>query len=886
MTMEARLRLLAQIRAALFSLFQRGRASAQLDDELRFHLERQISENIAAGMTPGEARSAALRTFGNPALLRDRARATWNWNSLESLLRDLRYVFRALRRTPGFTAVAIAVMALGICANVALFTIVRGVILKPLPFQDPERLVMLYETRMHKGDAPVYNVVAGGIYAEWKRQNHTFSNMALASSSLVGLSGSAGHLPEKLRSGEFSWDLLPTLGVQPAIGRNFTQSEDNPSSDGKVLLSWSLWQRRFGGDRGILNQTVYIDSRPFTVIGVMPAWFDFPNSATQLWIPVSHERPEEQMTAFSNHMFRVIGRLRPGITQAEAVADLSLISLRIHNANLSDPFIFMAANSRPLLDHMVGKMKQPLLILLGATACVLLIACLNVANLLVARAAARQKDLAIRTALGGGRARLIRERLMESLLLSIFGGAIGIALSKAALEWLIHTRPDLNRVESIRFDGVVAAFTIGVIALCALISGLIAAFSTRSKNNLNMLQESSRALSSGRAKASLRRVLLAVEVSLTVVLLIGAGLLLKSYERLRSTDMGCLTSNVLTLHTGLPDARYGPPARVNFFDTFLNRVRALPGITAAGFVDGVPGQGYLGDNTFNIVEHPPLPQGKGQFALDRTADPGYFEAIGIPLLRGRIFNPSLRLNDADEIVVDQLFVNTFLPGEEPIGKHIQANNKKYVIVGVVGATRFEIGENPLPTIYYSLKAGNQPFGTIVIRSNQDVGQFALPIQRMVSEMDPDLVVSDILTMEQLLGKSVLDASFNATLLFAFATLSLILAAAGLFGVLSYIASQRTNEIGIRIALGAQREQVLRLMLMDGMWPAVVGLAVGLLISAGAVRLLQSMLYQTQALDPAVFVAVAITLLAVAAVACMLPAWRASRLDPVQALRTE
>jgi putative ABC transport system permease protein len=871
---------------ALLSLFRRGRASTRLDDELRFHLDRQIAENLAAGLSPQEARHAALRAFGNPALLRDQARSTWSWNGLESLLRDLRHSFRALRRTPAFTSVAIAVMALGICANVALFTIVRGVILKPLPFQDPGNLVMLYEAKMHSEDAPGFNVVAGGIYSEWKKQNHTFTSMALAIDSRVALSGSAGHLPEKLNSAEFSWDLLPTLGVQPVFGRNFTQSEDSPSSDGKILLSWSLWQRRFGADPGILNRTVYIDSRPFTVIGVMPAWFDFPNPSVQLWLPVSHERPEEQMTALSNHMFRVIGRLKAGVTQAQAVADLSLISLRIHNANLSDSFIFTAANSRPLLDHIVGNMRQPLFILLGATACVLMIACLNVANLLVARAAARQKDLAIRTALGGGWMRLMRERLMESLLLSLFGGAIGIALSKVALVWLVHTRQDLTRIENIHFDGVVATFTVAVIALCALISGLIAAFSARSKTNLNMLQESSRALSSGRAKASLRRILLSLEVSLTVVLLIGAGLLLKSYQRLRSTDMGCLTKNVLTLHTGLPDARYGPAARVNFFDTFLDRVRALPGIVAAGFVDGVPGQGYLGDNTFSIVEHPPLSQGKGLFALDRTADPGYFEAIGIPILRGRIFNPSLRLNDADEIAVDQLFVNTFLPGEEPIGKHIQTEKKRYVIVGVVGTTRFEIGENPLPMIYYSLKGGNRPFGTIVIRSNQDTEQFALPIQRIVSAMDPDLVVSDVLTMDQLLGKSTLDASFDATLLLAFAALSLILAAAGLFGVLSYIAAQRTSEIGIRIALGAQREQVLRLMLVDGMWPAVLGLAVGLFISTGAVRLLRSMLYQTPALDPAVFAAVAVTLLLVAVIACLIPAWRASRLDPVQALRTE
>ena len=881
------MRLFSQIQIALRSLFRRGRASARLDDELNYHLERQIAENRTAGMSADEAHAAALRTFGNPALLRDKTRATWSWNRLESLMRDLRFGVRALQRTPGFTAVAIFVMALGIGANVALFTVVRGVILKPLPFKDPGRLVMLYESKFQGTDTASYNVVAGGVYSEWKKQNRTFSDLALVRDSRVALSGSGGQLSEKLNCAEFSWDLLPTLGVQPALGRNFVESEDSPSANGTVLLSWNLWKRRFGGDPAIINQSVFIDARPFTVIGVMPAWFEFPDPSAQLWLPVAHERPEKHMTAISNHMFGVVGRLKPGVTETQAVSDLSLISLRIHNANLSDPFVFQAANSRPLIEHMVGDMKRPLYILLGATACVLLIACLNVANLLVARAAARQKDLAIRTALGGGWLRLMRERLIETLLLSAFGGVAGIGLAKAALLWLVYARKDTSRVEDIHFDAVVAAFAIALIALCALVSGLISAFSTKQQTLPNILHESSRALSGGRAKASLRRILLALEVSLTVVLLIGAGLLLKSYERLRSTDLGCLTQNILTFHIGLPDARYAtPPERANFFDAMLNRVRALPGIAAAGIAEVVPGQGYWGDTGFNIVEHPPLPQGTGIFALNRAADPSYFETIGIPIVRGRSFNPALRLKQADEIIVDQLFVHNFLPGEEPIGKHVRTNNRDYVIVGVVGSTRFEVGEDPKPTKYFSLESGEFPVVTLVIRSNQNVEQFALPVQRIVSEMDSDLPVSDVLTMNQLLGKSTLDASFNATLLIVFATLSLLLAAAGLFGVLSYIVAQRTSEIGIRIALGAQREEVLRLMLLDGMWPALFGLAAGLAVSAGAARLLRTMLYETRPLDPLVFVAVAAMLLSVALIACWLPARRASRLDPVQALRTE
>jgi predicted permease len=881
------LRLLARIRMTILSLFRRSAASAHLDDELQFHLDRQIAENLATGMSPDEARYAALRIFGNPALLRDETRSTWSWDWLESLLRDLRFAFRALRRTPGFTAIAVVVMALGIGANVALFTVVRNVILKPLPFQNPNRLLMLYEDSVRTPGVPDYNVVAGGIYQEWKKQNHTFSDLALVGNTHVNLSGSSGQLPEKLAGAQFSWDLLPTLGVKPALGRNFVESEDSPAANGTVLLSWGLWKRRFGGNPDILNQSIFIDAAPYTVIGVMPAWFDFPRPEVQLWLPVSHERPLKTMTTIDNHTFEVVGRLKPGISEAQAEADLSLISLHLHNANLNNPFVFKAANSRPLLEHMVGPIKPALFVLLAATTCVLLIACLNVANLLVARAAARRKDLAIRSALGGERLRLTRERLIESLLLSSIGGALGILLAYAALQWLVQTRRDISRVENIHIDAVVAAFTAVIIVLCALFSGSISAISATDKTMLSTLHESSRSLSGGHAKTSLRRVLLCIQVGLTVVLLTAAGLLLKSYERLRSTDMGCTTQNVLTLRTGLPDARYKTPAeRANFFDALLERIRNVPGITAAGLVECVPGQGYWGDTSFRIVEHPPLPQGTGIFALNRTADAGYFSAMGIPILRGRTFNPSLRLKLANEIIVDQTFVNKFMPGEDPIGKHIHTNDKDFVIVGVVGATRFQIGEDPKPIKYFSLESGEAPVVTIVIRSNQDVAQFALPVQRIVSDMDRDLAVSDILTMDQLLGKSTLDSSFNAILLAALAVLSLILAAVGLFGVLSYIVAQRTSEIGIRIALGAQREQVLRLMLFDGMWPAIIGLALGLATAVGASRLLRSMLYETRPLDYTVFGAVAATLLLVAVLACLLPAWRASRLDPMQALRTE
>lgn len=863
--------------------------NADLERELRSDLELEEEEQREGGISEEEAHYAALRAFGNPTLIREQTLAVWSWNWLESLARDLRFSLRTLRRTPGFTVIAILVMALGIGANVALFTVVRGVLLKPLPFHDPDRLVMLYEAGLHENEDETTgsNVVSGGMYAEWKNQNRSYSSLALAKGIRVGLSGSGGQLPEKLKSALFSWNVLRTLGVQPALGRDFTQADDNPGANGTVLLSWGLWKRRFGGDAAILNRTIFLDAQPYTVIGVMPAWFDFPDSSTQLWTPVYHDEPVDRMASFSNHQFRVVGRLKPGVSASQAVADLSIISLRIHNEHLNDPFVFRSARSRPLLEHLVGEIKKPLYVLLEATCCLLLIACLNVANLLVARAAARRKELAIRTALGGSWLRLIGERLMECLLLSASGGALGLLLAFAALQWLTQTRYDMSRVESIHFDGVVAAFTVGVVVICALFSGLIAAFSTSDKRILGALHEASRSVSGGNVRAGLRKVLLTLEVGLTVILLIGAGLLLKSYERLRSADMGCLTQDVITMHLGIPDARYATPAqRANFYDTLLDRVRALPGVDAAGFATVVPGQGSQNDWSFSIVEHPPLPQGSGLFALNRWADPRYFNAMGIPILRGRTFDAGKHLDAANEVIISQSFAGQYFPGEDPLDRHIRVRGKDFVIVGIVGDTRYAIGEAPRPVQYYPLAAGVETVGTLVIRSNHNLEQFALPVQRIVSEMDHDLPVSDVLTMNQLLGKSTLDQSFNTALLVAFATLSLVLAAVGLFGVMSYIAAQRTTEIGIRVALGAKREQVMRKMLLDGMRPAVFGLVVGLAASLEAGQLMRDLLYEVKPLDLAVYAAVVASLLAVAAVACVVPAWRASRVDPMQALRAE
>lgn len=879
------MRLAARIWMRIKMLFGRGKADARLDAELRDHLDRQIAENVAAGMSADEARYAALREFGNPALVREQARATWSWNWLEGLLRDVRYGARTLARAPGFAAIAIVVMALGIGANVAMFTVIRSVLLKPLPFADPDRLMMLYESGV--GDDAPYINVSGGAYAEWLRQNRSFSDLALLGASEFNLAADGGDLPEHLRGVSCTWNLLRTLGVKPALGRDFTPGDDQPAANGTVLLSWRLWERRFGGDRSIVNRTIRLNSRTYTVIGVLPAWFAYPDASTELWTPVYHDKPAQWMNSLGNHPFQVVGRLRPGVSPGAGIADLRIIQKRLHNQHLDNAFGGKSADIRPLLDSMVGDFKRPLYVLLGATGCVLLIACLNVANLLVARASARRKDAAIRMALGGGWARLLRERLTESLLLASGGGAAGLLIAWFAVAWVVRIRGDISRVEAVRMDGVVAAFAVGLVVLCAAFAGLIAAFSTRESLLSIHLQDATRGAGSGRGRARMRLALLTAEVGLTVVLLICAGLLLKSYMRLRSSDMGCATHNALTMRLDLFGARYRQPAQlVNFYQELLQRVRALPGVEAAGFAQAIPGQGYYTDDGFAIVEHPPLPKDQAQFAMNRWADPGFFAAMRIPMLRGHTFDEIRILNGADQAVINAAFARQYFPNEDPLGKHMVLGGRTYEVVGIVGDTRPSLAEDMQPIQYYPLFTGMQNNGTLVIRSSHDVDQLALPVQKIVQSMDRDLPVSDVLTMDQLLGKSTMDASFDATLLGVFASLSLLLAGVGLFGVLQYIVAQRTGEIGIRIALGARREQVLRKMLLDGLRPALVGLALGLVASVAATRGIQAMLYGTQALDGWVFAEVSAALLAVSAIACLVPAWRASRIDPMQALRTE
>jgi predicted permease len=882
------MRFLEKVRMRLQMLLHRGRESDRLDAELEFHLEQQIAENRSAGMSPLEARQAALRCFGNPVVLREQARESWSWNGLDALARDIRIATRTLLRSPGFALTAILIMALGIGANVALFTLVRSVLLRPLPFAEPGQLVGIFEAQSDGTDQD--NIVAGGCFGVWQDQARSFTNLAITQEIDYNLAGAGNQLPEVVDAQAASWNLFPLLGVQPAVGRLFTAADDQPGANATAVLTWGLWKRRFGGDPSVVGRSILIDAKSYTVVGILPAWFAWPDSKVELWTPLYHEKSPALMRMFDAHSFDVVGRLRPGVTMQQASAELNALQREIRREHPDGP-VNDAVNLRSLVDAETYDIKTSLYVLLGATGCLLLIACLNIANLLVARSASRSREAAIRMALGGSRLRLIREQIVESTILAAAGGLLGLLLASGILRWLISTRDDIPRADAIHMDGVVILFALVAILGCGLLAGLIPALTSRDARVLAALQESSRSHSGGRGRARLRQVLLVLEVGLTVVLLIGAGLLLRSYRELRSANLGFAQRNVLTMEVNLPKNSY-PTAdrRLGFAEQLLSKVRTLPGVEAAGLTTIIPGAGRRRDDVFIISEHPPLPRGQTLDALTRFVDPGYFSAMQIPLLEGRSLDPGERLDHAQVVVVNQELVREYFPNEDPIGRHIQTQmvfgNALLRIVGVVGSTRDEISHDPYPVIYYPLLSGDQRGMTLVMRSRRDTAGIALSAQKAIASLDPQLPVRKVLTMEQVLGESTLDARFDATLLFAFAVLSLLLAMVGLFGVLSFMVAQRTTEIGVRIALGASRERIMQQMLRDGLRPAVYGLVLGLVASAGVTRLIASLLFGTKPFDPAVFVLVPGILLLVAGLACALPAWQASRLDPMQALRTE
>lgn len=887
-------RWLNQAAIRLRMLFRRGHAQNQLAQEFQFHLDQQIRENIASGMSRKAAREAALRSFGNPTLLREQTRSTWPWTGVELLLGDLRHSLRALLRTPGFTAIAVGVMALGIGANVAIFAVVHSVLLNPLPYAEPQRLVALYSYFTGEKNTNLHMPIDAGSFYVWQQSASNMAEMALISPFQgYNVSAEGGQLPEKIDAAWVSANFFHTLGVQPILGRTFSASDDRPDAEASAILSYSFWKRRYSGDPNIIGRKIWLDARPCTIIGVMPESMvflgPFSSGKIQVWTPVNHEAPPSLMKTFEDHEFIGVARLAPHVSLAQLIEHLNAVQAHI-KAEHPGPAIRSRTSGLSLLDDAVQNYKTPLYVLFAATGCILLIACLNIASLLVARIASRRKELAVRTALGGGRVRLIRERVLESLLLSTGGGLAGFAFASAALRWLQHARPDMRRIEDVHLDGTIVAFTAAAVAVCALFSGLVSALSIDSRKLLTALQESSRSQSGGRTRAGLRRTLLALEVGLTVVLLVGAGLLLKSYDHLRSVNIGIPTDNILTMGISLPEARYKTDAEhTSFFERLLERIRAVPGVESAALTTRAPGQGWGGDFLVSVPEHPPLAKGAGIDLMLRGVDPGYFAAVHLPILRGRTFASDERLTNDHVMLLSQLAVKACFPnGEDPIGKHIRIDyiDKTFEVIGIVADTRYSLANPASRTMYLPILGTGFGGATILVHSTRDVNALAMPIEKVIAQMDRDLPVSGVMTLQESLDKSTLDSQFDSLLVLGFAVIALILAAAGLYGVLAYLVTQRTSEIGIRIALGAQRDEVLRLVLFDGIRPALVGLMLGLAASAGLTRLIRSMLYGASPFDPIVIAATTGCLMLTAVAACLVPAWRASHVDPIQALRSE
>ncbi len=877
--------------------FRRRRSDTELQDEIEAYLAEESADNEARGMSPDEARRQARLKFGNAQKVRE---SLWMQNTpqrLTAMARDVKYAFRTLSRTPGFTIIAVAVMALCIGAATSLFTIVRSVLLRPLPFRDPDQLVMVYDHHRGSGENPDsrYTPVAAADFYDWCSMTHGFEEMAVITYGGYSLTGERGELPESVNAAAASWNLFSLLGVQPAFGRTFTELEDQHGST-VVMLTWKVFQRRFAGDARIVGRQIHLNGSPFTVVGVLPSWFNYPNASIQLWVPYQAFATPELLKHHDWHQSQVIARLRRHVSLASALEQVRAVQYQLHlqypNEPVSDDVI-----PRLLNEDLAGNVKKPLNLMLSAVGCMLLIGCLNISNLLVARGAARQKEVAIRSALGAQRAILIREQLTESMLICAAGGLGGIFLSVLATRSLAHAWKDLPTAQGVYIDGAVIAFACVLMFAATLIAGLLPALSSTGKTMLNALQTSPRTGASSVSRTALRKSLLTTEIAITVVLLIAAGLLLKSFLRLRSADMGCVTRNMLTLFYGLPGNQYDTPEKVNAFnETLLERVRAIPGVRAVALGNTLPGAGFWGDMVFTVKEHPPLKPGEDMpDALVRWADPGYFTALGIPLVTGRFFTNDERGPRSYKVIVSRQLVLQYFPGENPIGKHLHVtahfhpgmpNDVDYEIVGEVGDTLYQVGKESKGTMYFPILEGDQNGVMLAVRTASDPLQFSVPVQMQIAALDPELPVSNVLTMDQMIGDSLVDTSLTASLVLAFAILSLLLASVGLYGVLSYLSAQRTTELGIRMALGAERDQLLRLMLVEGLRPALFGLGLGLVVSVAVTRIFQSMLFATTPLDPVVLFGVIATLLAVAVLACLVPAWRASRLDPIQALRTD
>jgi putative ABC transport system permease protein len=871
------------------------RAKRDFDDEIRAHIELLTERYVCQGMMQDEAASAARRQFGNVTLLQEANREMRGIRFIETFLQDLLYGLRMLRRNPGFTFIAVLTLALGIGANTAIFSVVNAVLLRSLPYRDPDRLVRVsyYRERLATDTA------LGAEFLEWRDQAKAFEQIAAYRFETAVLSGDGE--PERLTSARISADLFATLGVAPAFGRAFTSAEEIAGGTPVVILSNGLWRRRFGGDPQVIGRAITLNGQSRTVIGIMPDGFRF-SEDTELWLPLAFD-VTEQLNRKQVSNVRVIARLKTGVTPEAARADLSVMLERQRQAfpQIYSRYGDLQVRVIELSESLVGNVRLALLVLLGAVFFVLLIACANVANLLLARSAARQKEMAIRAAVGAGRLRLVRQLLTESLLLSLLGGAAGLLAAKWGVKLLVAMSPDwIARIEESRVDGRVLGFTCVAVVLTGLLAGIFPALQA-SKADVNEALKAQSTIGGARSgRGGLQRALPALmitELALALVLLVGAGLMIKSFLRLLDVPKGFNPDGVLTLGLSPNSAKYPPrsPQRNAYYREALARVQTLPGIQSASMASLTPLEGLNEIMWFQIEGRSPFEQGREPTANVNLISPEYFQAMGIELRAGRQFTTQDGAGVPKVIIINETFARRFFPDENPVGHRLVMDATPFTILGVVGDTRhFSLDQEVRLEVYRPFLQHSAAVMSLAVRvapgQNNPAGLsgLAAAIRNQVRSIEPNEPVSQVVALNERLSNSraVTGRRFQMLLFGVFAAAALVIATVGIYGVISYAVSQRTHEIGIRMALGAQTSDVLRMVIWRGVSLALVGVALGLAAALALTRVMKNLLFEVSVTDPATFVLIALLLVGVALVASYIPARRATRVDPLQALRHE
>jgi predicted permease len=883
--------MLSRLMAALRTLLRRSQAEHELDEELRYHLEQQIEQNIRLGMNPEEARYTALKAFGGVEQAKERSRDARGVRWIEDLWQDLRYGARMLAKNPGFTLIAVLTLAMGIGANTAIFSLVNAVLLRQLPFPQPKRIMTIWEEAPSEGVAK--QRVAPGNYSDLKAQQTVFARMSALSDSEMNLTGEGE--PEKLEGfAVLDEEALDILGVKPALGRVFLPGEYVRGANKVLLISHGFWRQRFGAAADVIGEELTLNDEKFTVIGVLPADFQFLNPNASFLAPAGFS---PQMLAYrAGHYLTVLARLKPDVTEATAQTEIKMLMQRIAQEHPAEAGK-LSAIVQPLHEHLTGDVRRPLLVLLAAVAFVLLIACANLANLLLARSASRRKEFAVRVALGAGRWRIARQLLTESVLLAGAGGLCGLLVavwSFAILRQLIP--PELIGFATLGLNREALIFTLGLSVLTGVLFGLVPAWQATQVDVNEALKQSGTRTGAGYRR--MQNALVVVEVALALLLLIGAGLLIQTFYHSRQIDVGFRAENLLTLQTRLPRARYQDHAkRTLFFHQTLERVRALPGVVSAAYVSHLPLSGRGGIYTL-IIEGRPTRAGVAMEAGHRQISPDYFDAFGIPLRQGRVFDERDTLQTQPVAIINETMARHFWLDESPLGKRFALYHdvqRRFLppltIVGVVGDVKQSGLETDIrPELYLPhAQVTHNSFSIpsyLVVRTTGDSMSLATAARNSVNSIDPDLPVADIRTMEERRDELVVQRRLRMTLLAAYAGLALLLAAVGIYGALSHFVAQRAAEIGVRMALGAQAGDVLRFVLQRGMRLALVGIGLGLLASFALMRLMKGLLFGVSATDPLTFGVIASLLLVVALAACFIPARRATKADPLAALRSE